>query len=68
MHVKVQGRGLKAPLSDEVWIDILPWYRLVGVTVLCKYAGSTFYVNDGPLWIGKAGENDESFYINSKVG
>ena len=28
--------------------NILPWFRLVGVSVACKYAGSTWYVNDSP--------------------
>ena len=69
-HTIVRGEMTEGPVSDYVWNNI-PSYRLVGVSVACKYAGSTWYVDDGPhlaevrkrwpLWTGKAGENGQSF-------
>ena len=49
------GRGLGTPnlyLNRRRQFDeddnILPWHRLVGVSVTCKYAGSRWYVDDSP--------------------
>ena len=39
--------------------DILPWYRLVGARVACRFVGTAWYVDDSPhLAEGRAQDGD----------